>query len=189
MKLLDLTVIAKAIGPVIKEQLTPLSERIGELETLTQGEPGPPGPRGPEGAQGAPGRDGQPGVPGAPGRDGANGERGVNGQDGFGFEQMSAMFDGERTLTLRFERGHEVKDFPIKLVGLPLYRDVYLEGKAYERGDSVTWGGSEWHCCDDTRTKPGEGSKAWKLKVKRGRDGKDGRDGRDAALPVVKVGR
>jgi hypothetical protein len=41
----------------------------------------------------------------------------------------------------------------------------------------VTWAGSEWHCHTTTTTKPGEGSKAWTLKVKRGRDGKDAKDG------------
>ena len=61
------------------------------------------------------------------------------------------------------------------------------DGKTYERGDGVTWAGSEWHCNEPTTTKPGDGSKAWTLKVKRGRDGKDGRDAMTA--PVLSVKR
>jgi hypothetical protein len=54
---------------------------------------------------------------------------------------------------------------------------VFLEGQSYDRGQLVTWAGSSWHCNEATTTKPGEGSKAWSLMVKRGRDGKDGTPG------------
>lgn len=54
------------------------------------------------------------------------------------------------------------------------YQGVYQDGKAYELGDVTTWAGSTWHCNEATETKPGDGSKAWTLMVKRGRDGKDG---------------
>lgn len=66
------------------------------------------------------------------------------------------------------------------------YEGVYQEGKAYDAGQLVTWGGSSWHCNEPTDTKPGDGSKAWTLMVKRGRDGKDGRDA--VTVPVVSVG-
>lgn len=66
------------------------------------------------------------------------------------------------------------------------YKGVFEEGASYERGHLVTWGGSGWHCNEPTTTKPGEGSKAWTLMVKRGRDGKDGRDAEVA--PVVSLG-
>lgn len=52
-----------------------------------------------------------------------------------------------------------------------IYRQIWREGQ-YERGDTVTWGGSLWHCEETTREKPGTG-KGWKLAVKRGADGKD----------------
>lgn len=67
------------------------------------------------------------------------------------------------------------------------FEGVYQEGQSYEKGHLVTWGGSSWHCNEPTTSKPGDGSKAWTLMVKRGRDGKDGVNGRDLA-PVVKVG-
>lgn len=123
-------------------------------------------------------------VPGPAGKDGANGK---DGTDGLGFDDLSVDYDGDRTLALKFERGSQRKSFPI---ALPFMRQqgVYIDGKSYVTGDVVTWAGSQWHCNEETSTKPGEGSKAWTLVVKRGRDGKDGRDGHDAALPVVKVG-
>lgn len=54
---------------------------------------------------------------------------------------------------------------------------VFIDGQAYDRGQLVTCAGSSWHCNEPTTTKPGDGSKAWTLMVKRGRDGKDGKDG------------
>lgn len=56
----------------------------------------------------------------------------------------------------------------------PYPRDagVWTEGKAYLKGDGVTWGGSFWIAQDDTSDKPDIG-KGWRLAVKRGRDGKD----------------
>jgi len=53
------------------------------------------------------------------------------------------------------------------------YCGVFVEGKAYDLGDAVTWAGSLWHCNAETTTRPGESSKVWTLIVKRGRDGRD----------------
>lgn len=66
------------------------------------------------------------------------------------------------------------------------FEGVYQDGKSYELGNLVTWGGSSWHCNEPTSTKPGDGSKAWTLMVKRGRDGRDGHDA--PSLPVVSIG-
>jgi len=108
------------------------------------------------------GRDGRDGLPGAEGRqgiDGVAGKDGVNGTDGVDGK------DGAAGLS---------------------FMGVYQDGKAYDVGHLVTWAGSSWHCNEATTTKPGDGSKAWTLMVKRGRDGKDGQDAQ-GALPVVKV--
>jgi hypothetical protein len=64
---------------------------------------------------------------------------------------------------------------------------VFVDGQTYDRGQLVTWAGAAWHCNESTPTKPGEGSKAWTLMVKRGRDGKDGKDG--AVGPAGPTGR
>jgi integrin beta 3 len=158
-------------------------------ERGADGQPGIAGERGPEGPEGKPGRDGRdglPGVPGLAGEKGMDGRHGNDGADGLGFDDLAVLHDGERAFTFRFTKGDRVKEFAFSMP-VELYRGVYVEGKTYDRGDGVTWAGSEWHANETTNTKPGDGSKAWTLKVKRGRDGKDGRDAPQAP-PVVSIG-
>lgn len=59
---------------------------------------------------------------------------------------------------------------------MQIHRGVWRDGITYERGDNVSSGGSTWHANETTTDKPGEGSKAWTLTTKRGRDGKDAGD-------------
>lgn len=105
------------------------------------------------------------------------GKDGAAGRDGFGFDDLSVEHDGERGFSFKFQRGDVVKAFDFKLP-IALYRGVYSDGKAYEQGDMVTWGGSVWHANEATTGKP-EISKAWQLAVKHGREGKKGLDGVD----------
>lgn len=109
------------------------------------------------------------GEKGDPGKDA---EPGKDGKDGVGFDDLSVEHDGERQVTFRFARGDQVKEFPVVFPVL-IYRDVYRPEKAYARGDVVTFGGSMWHCNAATEEKPGDGSTAWTLAAKRGRDGRD----------------
>jgi hypothetical protein len=54
------------------------------------------------------------------------------------------------------------------------------EERAYAKGDSVTWGGSQWIAKEATEAKPGDSApsaRAWQLAVKAGRDGKQGPHG------------
>lgn len=131
-------------------------DRAGELNiTLTNGEVRNLGP--------VVGKDGSDGDPGRDGQDGRNGEA---------WDQMAVERVGPRTVRLSFGTGdrsasHDLQ-FPV-----PLYRGVFVEGDEYEAGDLVTWAGSLWHCNDPSAEKPGDGSKAWTLAAKRGRDGKD----------------
>jgi len=53
------------------------------------------------------------------------------------------------------------------------YRGIFDAGTAYDVGDTVTHGGSLWHCNQLTKDRPGERTASWTLAVKRGRDGKD----------------
>jgi hypothetical protein len=138
------------------------------------------------GLDGAPGRDGRDGVAGQPGRDGEDGQPGVDGKDGLGFDELAAEFDGERTLTLRFQRGAQVRQFAMRLP-IVLDRGVWHPGD-YLKGDGVTHQGSFFIAQRDTPDKP-ETSDAWRLAVKRGRDGKDGKLMAEKAAPVVRVGR
>ncbi|EPJ7319068.1 phage gp6-like head-tail connector protein [Enterobacter asburiae] len=80
----------------------------------------------------------------------------------------------QRTLTLTVNRtsgASETKSFDVPVM---IYQGVFKSGQEYLPGDTVTWGGSLWHCDEQTKDKPGEaGSKGWTLAAKRGRDGRD----------------
>ena len=184
--MVDPVEFGKAMGEMVREATAPLLRRIEELEARTV-EAGPQGERGdvgPAGAQGEPGRDGRDGLPGVPGthgekgvdgRDGVDGTNGRDGVDGLGFDDLTVEHDGERTVTLKFQRGDIVKSFPITLP-LVLDRGVYGE-KTYTQGDGVTFGGSYWIAQKDApEGKPGL-SADWRLAVKKGRDGKAGEKG------------
>ncbi|BBW35505.1 phage gp6-like head-tail connector protein [Enterobacter hormaechei] len=80
----------------------------------------------------------------------------------------------QRTFTLTVNRtsgASETKAFDVPVM---IYQGVFKSGQEYLPGDTVTWGGSLWHCDEQTQDKPGEaGSKGWTLAAKRGRDGRD----------------
>lgn len=152
------------------------------------GAPGPSGRDGMDGKDGAPGRDGKDGAPGPQGldgakgldgRDGKDGMDGRDGSDGLGFDDLDVAFDGERTFTLTFTKGERVKTFPFR-VPTVIYRDIYAEGKAYEAGDVVTWGGSAWIATADVSVMPGlktPESLKWRCMVQKGREGRQGQKG------------
>ncbi|ALB67157.1 Phage portal protein [Cronobacter dublinensis 1210] len=81
---------------------------------------------------------------------------------------------GQRRFTLTVNRSSgssETKSFDVPVM---IYKGVFKSGQDYLPGDTVTWGGSLWHCDEQTQDKPGEtGSKGWTLATKRGRDGRD----------------
>lgn len=105
------------------------------------------------------------------GKDGRDGNNGKDGKDGFGFDEMDVKLIG-REMVLEFMRGDELKSFNLSL---PIMMDkgVFKEGIAYEKGDSVSFGGSIWIAQKATMDKPGTGGD-WRLAVKKGRDGRDG---------------
>ena len=80
----------------------------------------------------------------------------------------------QRSFTLTVNRtsgASETKSFDVPVM---IYQGVFKSGQEYLPGDTVTWGGSLWHCDEQTQDKPGEaGSKGWTLAAKRGRDGRD----------------
>lgn len=88
-----------------------------------------------------------------------------------GISDISIMQDEERHFTVTAIKSSgetSEKSFTIPVM---IYRDIFKEGQKYYPGDNVTWGGSVWYCHEETGDKPGEdGSKGWKLAVKRGRD-------------------
>lgn len=95
-----------------------------------------------------------------------------DGADGFSLDDLQLSFDGERTMTLKFQRGTIEKSLDIVLPTL-LDRGVFREGDKYLKNDGVTFGGSYWIVQKDSpEGKPGI-SNDFRLACKRGRDGKD----------------
>ncbi len=92
-------------------------------------------------------------------------------RDGFGFDDMSCDYDGERRVILRFTKGGDVKEFSFEMP-ISIYRGVYKEENVYKRGDNVTWAGSTWIAHEDTDKHPRDSSGVWQLAVKAGRDGR-----------------
>lgn len=93
----------------------------------------------------------------------------VDGVAGIDIQQSE-----QRCFTLKVNRTSgtsETKSFDVPVM---IYQGVFKSGQEYLPGDTVTWGGSLWHCDEQTQDKPGEaGSKGWTLAAKRGRDGRD----------------
>lgn len=160
------------------------------------GEPGPRGEKGERGDPGPKGEDGQDGV-GLAGamidRDGTliitttKGEAvrlgnvvGRDGADGMGFDDMDAVYDGERGVVLRFTRGERKKEFSLHLPVI-IDRGYWREGFRAKQGDAVTLEGTLWIALRDTSSKPSlENKDDWRIGARKGRDGRNGRDGRDA---------
>lgn len=112
-----------------------------------------------------------------------------DGKDGFSLKDFDAtlMEDG-RTVLLSFEQGEQ--SYKVEL-GFPvmIYRGVFKDGQAYCRGDTVTWGGSLWHCdVDQTTDKPDGAEKHWTLATKRGRDGKDAAAKEERSHEPIRLG-
>lgn len=170
----ELAAIVEGIAPVIREAITRATTEIRErqialdLQVTQWGAAANEAPVLRERVATLEARAPVPGPPGPPGRDGI---------DGLGVEDLAVTQRDDRSFTITAAHGDRVKEIGTARFAVDLYRGVWAEGRTYEPGDSVTWAGSEWHCLATTTTKPGEGSKAWTLKVKRGRDGKDGQNG------------
>ena len=114
--------------------------------------------------------------------------RATEGMDGWecivdGVAAIEVSFIG-RSGFVSVQKSSGVPDLHPFTLPAMLYRGVFREGDGYEQGDTVTWGGSLWFCNERTKEKPLDGSKAWQLAAKRGRDGKDGRDGIDMTKAV-----
>lgn len=105
---------------------------------------------------------------------GKDGDPGAPGRDGFSLKdfEVELMADG-RTILMKFDDGGPISYAWEIGVATMIYRGVYRDG-VYQKGDTVTFGGSLWHSNkDDNTEKPDTGSGAWTLAAKRGRDGKD----------------
>lgn len=90
-----------------------------------------------------------------------------------GFPDIRLEMRGERTLaviSIDSVGKEEIKTFSIPVM---IYREVWKEGNTYQQGDTVSFGGSLWHCdASDVTDKPGVPGSRWTLCAKKGRDGK-----------------
>ncbi len=111
------------------------------------------------------------------GRDGKDGLPGKNGLDGFGFKDMSAVWDGERTLIFKFVLEDRVEEISVS-IPFPLFRGIWKRGNEYTQGDSVGYEGSTWIALRGTDKQPGTSDSGWVLSTKRGLDGKPGEQGK-----------
>ncbi len=159
------------LGAVLKS----IGDRIEALEVKERnvqavGPAGPIGPAGPVGKQGEPGRDGRDGPHGLKGADGLNGK---DGHDGLGFDDWSVLQDDEdpRHVRLRGMNGDRIKEYALFFPCI-VDKGVFKDGP-YLKYEAVSFGGSLFIAQRNTTTeRPEDGSGAWRLAVKRGRDGK-----------------
>lgn len=101
------------------------------------------------------------------------GKDGDPGPKGFDLGDFDADLGADgRTIELAFGAGEDRVTRALQLPTM-IYRGVFEQGRTYEVGDVVTWGGSGWACVERSEERPGEGAKGWKLAVKKGDRGKD----------------
>ena len=97
---------------------------------------------------------------------------GGKGADGLGFDDLTVEYDGERSFSLVFAKGEEERAFSFDLP-MMIDRGVFVDGKQYATGDTVTFGGSIWVAQkSQPEGKPGL-SEDWRLAVKKGRNAKE----------------
>lgn len=114
------------------------------------------------------------------GRDGASGLDGKDavgapGKDGLGFDDYDLYLDETRGWIMRLEQGERCKEW---VLGIPFDARVYEAGKVYPKGAGTTWDGHYWIALAQTSDAPGEGSSAWRLVVRRGKQGREGKQGK-----------
>lgn len=115
---------------------------------------------------------------------GQDGAKGADGADGFGFDDLTAEFDGLRTVTLKFTQGERTKSFAFEFP-VVVDRGYWREGMGVKAGEGVTHAGSWWIAVRDNASKPcRENVEDWRLGARGGRDGKDGRNGIDFTKPA-----
>lgn len=92
-----------------------------------------------------------------------------------GIDDIQVDYDGERRLSLKFVQGAKVKSVELVLP-IPIDRGVWDENTGYEKGDTITAGGSLWICQKNNHGQRPGTTPAWRLGAKKGKDGRD--DGR-----------
>jgi hypothetical protein len=113
---------------------------------------------------------------------GKDGDSGKDGADGLGFDDLSATYDGERGVVLKFQRGEVVKEFALHLP-VVIDRGYWREGTEAKAGDAMTHDGTLWIALRDTKAKPARESEDWRIGARKGRDGLQGPPGKAYTPP------
>lgn len=97
-----------------------------------------------------------------------DGMDGAPGRDAFSVDDFEVTLEG-RVFTFALRCGERVVEKQIK-VSFPVDKGTYRSGATYEKGDVVTFGGSQWIALKDTSARPPHDD--WRCQVRRGTDGK-----------------
>ena len=91
-----------------------------------------------------------------------------------GIAEIDVKLDNARQVSVAQTDSRGLKTEKTFSIPSMVYRGVWRDGDSYEKGDTVTWAGSLWHCDENTNEKPGtvKDSKCWTLAAKKGRDAK-----------------
>jgi hypothetical protein len=112
---------------------------------------------------------------------------GKDGRDALQLEDFDIALDGrDLTISLRREDVEIAKTVRLNTV---LDAGFWKQGKDYQEGDGVTFGGSYWIAQKNTDAKPELGREDWRLAVKKGRDAKPDVVKVEPAHRVLQVGR
>ena len=107
------------------------------------------------------------------GREPEKGDKGDPGKHGCNLQDFAArVLEDDRTIEFSFRSG-EYEHIATMKWPTVIDRGVYKEGRVYDAGDGVTWGGSWWIAQKETSAKPDSPDSGFRLAVKKGRDGKD----------------
>lgn len=112
---------------------------------------------------------------------------GKDGIDGFGFDDITMEYDGERKLEIIFFKDERAKVFTFTLP-IPLDRGIW-ESREYEKADTVQRDGSTWIAERATSAQPGLPDSGWRLCTKRGQAGRDGKSIQGPPGPPGRDGR
>jgi hypothetical protein len=110
------------------------------------------------------------------GRDGrdAKGTNGRDGVDGLSISDFEFEIDEARNVTVTLVRSDGSSIVKTgKMVGMLVDRGVYSTAQVYEKGDSITYGGSQFIATRDAPCKPATADGGWRLAVKAGQNGLD----------------
>ena len=89
-----------------------------------------------------------------------------------GLAEVKEDYLDERTTKFTVTQTDGSTQEHIRKIDSQIYRGVWQDGQHYEKGDTVTRQGSQWHCNRPTDEMPIGGCKDWTLCVKQGRQGK-----------------